>query len=656
MSHTEHSIESFSHEAASYEPSEEFSSRAHVTSKEGYERLYRESLDSPDTFYERELSELALRKKWDKLVDWQLPHSKWFLNAQLNVSESCLDRHLQGERRHKRAIVWESETGETVSYSYLQLHQRVCAFSAALRSAGISKGDRVAIYMGMVPEAVVGMLACARIGAPHTVIFGGFAADAVRGRLNDCGAKAILTQDGALRRGKVIPLKAIVDDALSGAESVNKVFVYRRLSQQECPIELTPGRDIDWRDAESAADLALGEAEVVDAEHPLFILYTSGSTGKPKGIMHTSLGYLAGAYLTSKYIFDLKDDDIYWCTADVGWITGHSYIVYGPLANGTTCVLYEGAPNQPDWGRFWEIIEKHRVSILYTAPTAIRAFIKAGDEWVSGKDLSSLRLLGTVGEPINPEAWRWYFSKIGGGRCPIVDTWWQTETGSIMLSTFPGVHAAKPGSCGLPFFGVQPTIVSDRGEALEAGEGGFLVLEKTWPSMLRTIWGDDERFKKQYFSDVPGVYFTGDGARFDEDGYFTVVGRIDDVLNVSGHRIGTAEIESSLVAHEAVAEAAAVGRPHDLTGQSLVTFVTLKPGFEGDTDLEAALGAHVAGEIGKFARPERIVIVPGLPKTRSGKIMRRILKDIAKGEEVQGDLSTLEDRGTVESIIEIFKG
>jgi acetyl-CoA synthetase len=414
------------------------------------------------------------------------------------------------------------------------------------------------------------------------------------------------------------------------------------------------GRDFDWETAEGNASPTEGEPEIVSAQHPLFILYTSGSTGKPKGIEHGSLGYLAGAYLTSKYIFDLRDDDIYWCTADVGWITGHSYIVYGPLANGATCILYEGAPDQPDWGRFWSLIEKHKVTILYTAPTAIRAFIKAGDNWVDRHDLSSLRLLGSVGEPINPEAWRWFYDKIGGGRCPIVDTWWQTETGSIMLSTLPGVHATKPGSCGLPFFGVQPAIVSDKGKELSAGEGGFLVLQKPWPSMLRTIWGDDERFAKQYYSDVPGAYFTGDGARFDEEGYFTVVGRIDDVLNVSGHRIGTAEIESSLVAHPAVAEAAAVGRPHEIKGQALVTFVTLKPGFEDSPELEAALGEHVAGEIGKFARPERVTIVPGLPKTRSGKIMRRILKDIAKGDPVRGDLSTLEDVDSVEKIVQIF--
>ncbi|HSC87250.1 MAG TPA: acetate--CoA ligase, partial [Polyangiaceae bacterium] len=449
-------------------------------------------------------------------------------------------------------------------------------------------------------------------------------------------------------------LKETVDAALSAAPSVEKVFVYKRLSDTECPIQMKAGRDVDWYQAAGQADPARGKAEVVDSEHPLFILYTSGSTGKPKGVMHTSAGYLAGTHITTKYVFDLQDNDVYWCTADVGWITGHSYIVYGPLSNGATCVLYEGAPNQPDWGRFWEIVAKHRVSILYTSPTAIRAFVKAGDQWVDGHDISSLRLLGTVGEPINPEAWRWFHRKIGGGRCPIVDTWWQTETGSILMTTLPGVHAVKPGKCGVPFFGVSPDIVSSDGESLAAGEGGMLVMRQPWPSMLRTVWGDDERFRKQYFSDIPGCYFTGDGALYDEEGYYAVIGRIDDVLNVSGHRLGTAEIESSLVAHPAVAEAAAVGRPHDLKGQALCVFVTLKPGFAADSALEAALGEHVAVDIGKFARPDDVAIVEGLPKTRSGKIMRRILKDIAAGRDVTGDVSTLEDSATVGKIAAAF--
>lgn len=655
MSDSGNAIESFSQETAAYTPSAEFSAQALVKTQEEYEKLYKESIDSPESFWKRETQELVFQKPWTKLLDWQLPFAKWFVGAELNITESCLDRHLSSGRGDKAAIIWESEPGETVTLSYAELHQKVCAFAAALRANGVQKGDRVAIYMGMVPEAVVGMLACARIGAPHTVIFGGFAADAIRDRLNDCGAKAVLTQDGAWRRGKVIPLKEAVDEACQHAPSVEKVFVYRRLTDADCKIEMQAGRDIDWYEGSANVDKSLGEkAVIVDAEHPLFILYTSGSTGKPKGVEHTTAGYLAGVYLTSKYVFDLKDDDIYWCTADVGWITGHSYIVYGPLANGATCVLYEGAPNHPDWGRFWEIIEKHKVSILYTAPTAIRAFIKAGNAWVEKSDISSLRLLGTVGEPINPEAWRWFYQKIGRGVCPVVDTWWQTETGAIMMTTLPGVHNVKPGSCGVPFFGVVPAIVSSDGHKLQPEEGGFLVLEKPWPSMLRTVWGDDERFFKQYFSEIPGAYFTGDGARFDRDGYYTVVGRIDDVLNVSGHRLGTAEIESTLVAHEAVAEAAAVGRPDDLKGQALVTFVTLKPGFQPSAEMETALGDHVAHEIGKFARPDKVACVAGLPKTRSGKIMRRILKDIAAGRPIQGDLTTLDDPSIVKAIQQSF--
>lgn len=649
MSESGKAIESFHHETRSYAPAPEFSERARIRSRAEYDQLYRESLTDPETFWRRETQGLVFRKTWDRLLEWQVPHARWFLGAELNVTETCLDQHATGSRRDKAAIVWESEPGETRVLSYAELHQKVCEFAATLRKQGVGKGDRVAIYMGMVPEVVIGMLACARIGAPHTVVFGGFAADALRDRINDCQAKAVLTQDGALRRGKVVPLKATVDAALVGTTSVRTVIVLRRLGEASCPIELLEGRDLDWAEAVSAADPEVdGGAEIVDAEHPLFILYTSGSTGKPKGILHTSAGYLAGTHLTTKYIFDLREDDVYWCTADVGWITGHSYITYGPLSCGATCVLYEGAPNQPDWGRFWSLIEKHKVTILYTAPTAIRAFIKAGDSFLEDKDLSSLRLLGTVGEPINPEAWRWFHSKVGGNRCPIVDTWWQTETGGIMMTTLPGVHAAKPGSCGVPFFGVEPAVVSTDGEELDPEQGGMLIVRRPWPSMMRTVWGDDARFKSQYFGEIEGVYFTGDGARKDADGYFTVVGRIDDVLNVSGHRIGTAEIESSLVAHEAVAEAAAVGRPDDLKGQALVVFVTLKPGFATDAAARSHLSEHVGKEIGKFARPDQVALVDALPKTRSGKIMRRILKDIAASRPVTGDTSTLEDPGVVE--------
>ncbi|MES1177187.1 MAG: acetate--CoA ligase [Myxococcales bacterium] len=635
-------IETYSAENRSFEPSAEFVARSRISSRAKYDELYKESLESPESFWKRETADLVFRKPWTTLLDWKLPHSQWFVGAELNASESCLDRHLGTANQDKAAIIWESEPGETVSLSYAELHQKVVAFAAVLRGLGVKKGDRVAIYMGMVPEVMIGMLACARVGAPHTVVFGGFAAESLRDRINDCGAKVVLTQDGALRRGNIVPLKATVDRALEGTNSVEKVVVFSRLGAK-AETTLTPGRDIDWYEAVAAADPANGAAEVVDAEHPLFILYTSGSTGKPKGVLHTTAGYLTGTHLTSKYVFDLQDKDVYWCTADVGWITGHSYLVYGPLSNGATCLLYEGAPNQPDWGRFWQIIEKHQVTVLYTAPTAIRAFIRQGNDWPAKSDLSSLRLLGSVGEPINPEAWMWYREHVGKNRCPIVDTWWQTETGAIMLTTLPGAHSTKPGATGLPFFGVVPEVVTQEGQKVAAGEGGLLVLKKPWPSMLRTIYGDDERYKQAYWSEIPGVYFTGDGAREDKDGYFHVVGRVDDVLNVSGHRIGTAEIESALVAHPAVAEAAAVGRPDDLKGQALVVFVTLKPPHTASPEMKKTLSEHVANEIGKFARPDSVRFADNLPKTRSGKIMRRLLKDIAAGRETKGDVSTLED-------------
>jgi acetyl-CoA synthetase len=637
-------IETHSSDSRRFAPSAEFSARARIKTTEEYQKLYRESLESPETFWARETGDLVFRRRWTQLLDWNPPFAKWFLGATLNASESCLDRHLDTDRKHARAIVWEGEPGETRSLTYAELHQEVVKLSAVLRGLGITKGDRVAIYMGMVPEVVIAMLACARVGAPHTVVFGGFAAESLRDRINDCSAKVVLTQDGAWRRGQIVPLKATVDAAVANTPSVEKVLVLKRVGAEKAPIELKPGRDLDWAEAVNAADPTQGAAEIVDSEHPLFILYTSGSTGKPKGVLHTTAGYLVGAHLTSKYVFDLRDDDVYFCTADVGWVTGHSYIVYGPLSNGATCVLYEGAPNFPDWGRFWQIIEKHKATILYTAPTAIRAFIRQGAAWPAQYDLSSLRLLGSVGEPINPEAWIWYHENIGGKRCPIVDTWWQTETGSILLTTLPGAHTAQPGATGFPFFGVELEVVTADGRAVPAGQGGgLLIVKRPWPSMLRTVWGDDDRYVKQYFSDIPGVYFTGDGAHVDAEGYFHVVGRVDDVLNVAGHRIGTAEIESALVSHKGVAEAAAVGRPDDLKGQALVVFVTLKPGNTAGVEMKQALMDHVAQEIGKFARPDEIRFADGLPKTRSGKIMRRLLKDVAAGRESQGDVSTLED-------------
>jgi acetyl-CoA synthetase len=642
------SIESRLKEDRRFPPSAEFSKHARITSHAEYTALYRTSIDEPETFWREHTTDLVFRTPWTKFSEWKLPEAKFFVGATLNLTESCLDRHLTTETRTRAAIVWEGEPGDIRTLTYFELHREVVRLAAALTDLGVKPGDRVAIYMGMVPETAIAMLACARLGAAHSVIFGGFSADALRERIIDCGAKVLLTQDGAWRRGNVVPLKKMADEALEKTPGVEKVLVLRRMGEHT-PTPMKEGRDIWWEDAlnrkPSAASLELAKhPPAFDAEHPLFILYTSGSTGKPKGVMHTTAGYLAGAHVTTKYVFDLRPSDLYWCTADVGWVTGHSYIVYGPLSCGASVMMYEGAPNFPDWSRFWSIIERHGVSILYTAPTAIRAFIRAGDEWPAKHDLSSLRLLGSVGEPINPEAWTWYHRVIGGNRCPIVDTWWQTETGSIMLTTLPGACYSKPGSTGLPSFGVDIAVVKDRGEECKANEGGKLVIRQPWPSMARTLWGDDERYLKTYWDVIPNVYFTGDGARRDEDGYFWVVGRIDDVLNVAGHRIGTAEIESALVSHPAVAEAAAVGKPDELKGQALVVFLTLKKGHEAGKDLKAKLTEHIDKEIGKFARPDSIRFTESLPKTRSGKIMRRLLKEIASGSlDTKGDTSTLED-------------
>ncbi|HEY8072503.1 MAG TPA: acetate--CoA ligase, partial [Labilithrix sp.] len=632
-----------------FPPSAEFSKHARIQSHAEYTSLYKTSLEEPETFWREQMTDLVFRTPWTKFSEWTLPKAKFFVGATLNITESCLDRHLHNASRTRAAIVWEGEPGDTRTLTYFELHREVVKMSAGLAELGVKKGDRVAIYMGMVPETAVAMLACARLGATHSVIFGGFSADALRERIDDCGAKVLLTQDGAWRRGNVVPLKKMADDAIEKAKTIEKVVVLKRIGHEKAPVQMKEGRDVWWDDlrdrkpSKEHLDRAV-KPEAFDAEHPLFILYTSGSTGKPKGVMHTTAGYLAGVHVTTKLVFDLQPSDLYWCTADVGWVTGHSYLVYGPLSCGASVMMYEGAPNFPDWGRFWHLIEKHGVSILYTAPTAIRAFIRAGDEWPKKYDLSSLRLLGSVGEPINPEAWIWYHKAIGGGRCPIVDTWWQTETGAIMLTTLPGACYSKPGSTGLPFMGVDIAVVKDRGEECKANEGGKLVIKKPWPSMARTLWGDDERYRKTYWDVIPDVYFTGDGSRRDEDGYFWVVGRIDDVLNVAGHRIGTAEIESALVSHPAVAEAAAVGRPDDLKGQALVVFVTLKQGHAADKSLKAKLTEHIDKEIGKFARPDAIRFTDSLPKTRSGKIMRRLLKEVAAGNTTtKGDTSTLED-------------
>ena len=641
-------IESRLKEERRFPPPASFSAHARIASHAAYASMYRQSLDEPEVFWREQTADLVWRQPWKAFSEWKLPKARFFVGAKLNVSESCLDRHVKTAHRTKAAIVWEGEPGDVRTLTYFELHREVVRLAAALLDLGVKAGDRVAIYMGMVPEAAVAMLACARVGAAHSVVFGGFSSDALRDRINDCGAKVLLTQDGAWRRGSVVPLKKMADAALEQTPTIEKVVVLRRIGHEREPVQMKDGRDVWWEDlltrAPSTASLAKAKSpEAFDAEHPLFVLYTSGSTGKPKGVLHTSAGYLVGAHVTAKYVFDLRDDDVYWCTADVGWVTGHSYIVYGPLSCGATCLMYEGAPNFPDWARFWSIVERHGVTILYTAPTAIRAFIRAGDEWPKKHDLTSLRLLGSVGEPINPEAWMWYQRVIGGERCPIVDTWWQTETGSILLTTLPGATYTKPGSTGLPFFGVDIAVVKDRGERCGPDEGGKLVIQKPWPSMARTLWGDDERYLKTYWDVIPDVYFTGDGARCDPDGYFWVVGRIDDVLNVAGHRIGTAEIESALVSHPAVAEAAAVGRPDELKGQALCVFVTVKSGQKADKELKSALTAHIDKEIGKFARPDTIRFTDSLPKTRSGKIMRRLLKDIAAGGETKGDTTTLED-------------
>jgi len=635
----DNTIESVSHEHRVFEPPQEFASEAAIGSRAEYDAMYRRSIEEPEAFWAEQAKALHWFTPPKTTLEWKPPFAKWFLGGTTNLAYNCLDRHLEGPRRNKAALIWEGEPGDVRVLTYYQLWREVCRCANALTSLGIGAGDRVGIYMGMVPEAAIAMLACARIGAVHSVVFGGFAADAVRDRMNDATAKAIITQDGCYRRGSVVPLKAQVDKACDECPTVEHVIVLRRTENE---ITMKEGRDHDWEALMKEASPS-HEAPALDSEHPLFILYTSGSTGKPKGVLHSTAGYMLGTYLTSKYVFDLREEDTYWCTADVGWVTGHSYIVYGPLANGATVMMYEGAPNAPDPSRFWSIIERHGVTVFYTAPTAVRAFVKWGDEWVTKHDVSSLRLLGTVGEPINPEAWMWYRRVVGGDRCPIVDTYWQTETGAIMLTPLPGAIASKPGSCSLPFFGVSAKVLREDGSEAGPNEGGLLVVDKPWPSMLRTIWGDDERYKEQYFSRFDDLYFTGDGARTDEDGFFWVMGRIDDVVNVSGHRLGTAEIESALVSHDTVAEAAVVGVPDEMTGQALVAFVTLKGDKTPSETLNGELMAHVAKEIGKFARPKQIRFADAVPKTRSGKIMRRLLRDIAAGKETKGDMTTLED-------------
>jgi len=639
-----------------FEPPPEFKRRANISSPAIYEQAERD----PETFWAEQARLLEWIRPWTKILDWNPPHAKWFTGGKINVAANCIDRHVKGPRKDKAALIWEGEPGDQRTLTYDDLYREVSKFANVLKKLGVGKGDRVAIYLPLIPEAAISMLACARIGAIHSVVFGGFSPESLRDRINDAKAKLLITADGGFRRGAVVQLKKNSDEALEGTDSIEHVIVVKRgLSGSQSGANNVPpvqgatmksGRDLWWHDLMRDASTDC-PPEVMDAEDVLYILYTSGTTGKPKGIVHTTGGYLTGVATTSKMVFDLRDEDVFWCTADIGWVTGHSYLVYGPLANGATCVMYEGAPDWPQRDRFWDIIERRRVTIFYTAPTAIRAFMKWGDDWPAKHDLSSLRLLGSVGEPINPEAWMWYREHIGGDRCPIVDTWWQTETGAIVISPLPGITPTKPGSATKALPGYSADLLDSTGKRIDVG-GGLLALTKPWPSMLRTIWGDDERYVQTYFSKWPGrpdLYFPGDGAKRDSDGYFWILGRVDDVLNVAGHRIGTMEVESALVEHPAVAEAAVVGKTHELKGQAIACFVTLRDGRKPSPELREELRAFVANKIGALARPDDILFSADLPKTRSGKIMRRLLRDIAEGRAL-GDTTTLADPNVVASL------
>ncbi len=642
------SISSVLSEKRKFPPPPEFSANAHISSMDEYEKLYAEAEKDPEKYWGGIAENFHWEKKWKKVLNWKTPYAKWFDGGMTNICYNAVDRHVKSWRKNKAAIIWEGEEGDQRVITYGELHRQVSKFANVLKIAGVKPGDCVAIYMGMVPELVVAVLACARIGAVHNVIFAGFSAHAITERVNDSKAKLIICSDGTRRRGKTINLKEIVDEAIVNTPSVRNVIVLKVTDED---VHMHDGMDHWWHDLMGLA-LDHHDPEFVNAEHPLFILYTSGSTGKPKGILHTTGGYMVHAANSFKYVFDIKDDDIYWCTADVGWITGHSYLTYGPLLNGATIMMYEGAPNYPQWDRFWDIINRHKITILYTAPTAIRAFIRAGNEWVTKHDLSSLRLLGTVGEPINPKAWMWYHTVVGREKCPIVDTWWQTETGGILVSPLPGATPTKPGTATRPLPGVMVDVVRKDGTSCKANEGGYLVIKKPWPSMLRTIYGDNKRYEDTYWSEFKDMYFTGDGARKDEDGYIWIMGRVDDVVNVSGHRLGTSEVESALVAHEAVAEAAVVSRPDEIKGNALIAFVTLKDEYDGDMKLREDLRAHVSREIGPIAKPDEIRWAEGLPKTRSGKIMRRLLRELASTKEIKGDVTTLEDFGVLEQLRE----
>ncbi|NUQ71245.1 MAG: acetate--CoA ligase, partial [Chthonomonadales bacterium] len=644
MSEAARSSDAIFADASSFPPDPAFTAQANARDLEIYDR----AAADPEAFWASFAEELDWIQKWNKVLEWNPPHAKWFVDGKINLSYNCVDRHAAGSRRDKAAIIFEGEPGDVRTITYGELHTEVCKFANVLKGLGIKKGDRVAIYMPMIPELPIAMLACARLGAPHSVVFGGFSTESLRERILDSGAKLLVTADGGWRRGNVVQLKKVSDEALQGCPDVTKMVVVERIGAEKCPVTMAPGRDIWWHDAMASAS-PVSEPEICDAEDTLFILYTSGSTGKPKGIQHTSAGYLTGVYATTKLTFDLKDDDIFWCTADVGWVTGHSYVVYGPLANGATVVMYEGSPDTPNRDRFWRIIEKHRVTILYTAPTAIRTFMKWGDDLPKACDLSSLRLMGSVGEPINPEAWLWYHNVIGGGKLPIVDTWWQTETGQIMITPLPGLVATKPGSATRPFPGISAEVVNEAGEPMPIGEKGYLVLTKPWPGMLRTLWGDDMRYRQVYWSRFAGRYLTGDGAAKDADGYFWLMGRMDDIMLVAGHNISTMELESALVEHAAVAEAAVIGKAHDLKGQSPVAFVIVREGYVGDDALATELKKFVGAKLGPVCRPDDIIFTGDLPKTRSGKIMRRLLRDIAEGR-VLGDTTTLADPHVVASL------
>jgi acetyl-CoA synthetase len=651
---SESSIESVLQEQRVFDPPAAFSETARIPSMAAYQKLYDEAAADPAAFWARLAEEeLDWFQKWDTVLDWQPPFAKWFVGGKINISHNCLDRHLTTERRNKAALIWEGEPGDSRTLTYAQLHREVCQMANVLKDMGVKKGDRVGLYMPMVPEAAVAMLACARIGAAHTVVFGGFSAEALRDRLNDAEAKVVITADGGWRKDKPMGLKSAVDEALqnNAVPSVTNVLVVQRTQQD---VAWTEGRDVWWHDVQPTAS-AKCPAEPMDSEDLLFILYTSGTTGKPKGVVHTTGGYNLYTHMTFKWTFDIKETDVFWCTADVGWITGHSYIVYGPLSNGATSLMYEGAPRPSNPGCFWDVVEKYGVNIFYTAPTAIRAFMKMGDEQPNARDLSSLRILGTVGEPINPEAWMWYRKVIGGDRCPIVDTWWQTETGGFMLTPLPGATPTKPGSATKPFPGILADVVDTEGNPVGTNEGGYLVIKHPWPSMMRTVYGDDDRFRRTYWEHIPPrdgkyLYFAGDGARKDEDGYFWVMGRTDDVLNVSGHRLGTMEIESALVSHPAVAEAAVVGRKDELKGEDVYAFVTLESTYTASDELKAELKQHVVKEIGAIARPGEIQFTDALPKTRSGKIIRRFLRNLASGEDVVGDTTTMEDQSVLEKL------